>query len=312
MKSSTLIWIPSLQEYKRFSQLTNKDHIFLLKSQDDDIEFLYSLNTIISKLSHDKEILKTLNIIDKYIICLYLRILYIGSTLDIKIKCPSCGIEMVESLDLTNILVKDSNILDKIYKKTIIKDNIIINCDLPKLDREYELALHIKNKKIDLIDSKLTHEIISYISDITINGNIINLKSLDINDLLIIYENLPNHVLLETKSQFIDEIYKEINPNVIYIKCQNTSCSDIQYNMNISNVNDVIKLLFQDSLYKTFNEIYYLSKGSNLSPKYIESLSPIEKNMILDIHIDNIKSKNENSDGDNTMQIGSDMGFDSF
>ena len=102
--TSYLIWIPSIQEYKRFSEFTTKHQKHLSKLTEEPLEFLFALNDIIKSLCVDNLNFDKITLIDKYIICVYLRMRCIDTDLKLKITCPNCGVEFDTNINLNDVI----------------------------------------------------------------------------------------------------------------------------------------------------------------------------------------------------------------
>lgn len=314
MVHSALIWIPSIKEYKRFKEFNNTHHMLLMKSQEEELDFLYCINNLLHELCVEGLDLSKITILDKYIIYLYLRMMYIGSELSVVITCPECDKTIPTNIDLNSLVENNLDILDKNYSKIIKTGDIEVTCSIPMIKNEYDLAFYIKTKNVSNIDYALSHNILSHIDKIKIKDKVINMSNLDVESSLMIFEKMPSSLFRAINNEFIHPISRKITPKILNSACPTEGCKNLDFELNLSNINDIIKLLFQGSPVSTLQENFYLSKGSKVSHEYLSTISPAERNLLLEFHVEDVKSQNSGSNGgDNNSHINvGDLGFEDF
>lgn len=315
MVHSTLIWIPSIQEYKRFKEFTMEHHMIMMKSQENDLDFLYTINKLLEELCVESINLGEITTLDKYVIYLYLRIMYVGSTLSLMITCPECSEKMPTEIDLNNLIENNIDILDKSYCKKIQIGEITTTCSIPSVKNEYDMFKSVKTKDMSDLDSNLSYYILSHIKELNIMGKNIIMSSLSIDDTLTIFENLPSTVFSAVKNEFIVPVSQKITPKILEFPCPTKGCSKLDFTLNLSNINEIIKLIFQGNPYSTIQENFYLARRNRVSHEYLMSISPAERNVILELHMEMIQKENADNKGqvpaDNGFNV-SDLGFEDF
>lgn len=293
--NSNLIWIPSLQTYKRFSELTTRHQKQLSKIVDDDLEFIFTLNSIIKDISIDDIDFDSLTLIDKYIICVYIRMICISTTLPLSISCPKCGASFMENIDINKIIEDNVEVLDKDYKKIIKVNQFEFLCDVPSVGKEYELLEYLTNKQIqkNSVDNIYTIHTFSHIKQMKISGNVCDFSNLSIDDTVSILTKIPYKPLFEIQKKFIEPLTNQLNPNILNVPCPTESCPPFKLNLEISNINDILKLMFQELPVEILRDIYYLSKYCNMNPFYVETLTPKERNTMIKFLSDENKNEKE-------------------
>jgi hypothetical protein len=311
MVQSNLIWIPSLQDFKRFLEITTKDHRILSKSMNNDLEFIYSLNQLIKEKSIDDIVVDDLTLIDKYIICLYLRIFSIGNDLTLTINCPSCGASFKHIMDINEFMESGIDVLDKKYEGTAEINGFSANLGIPTIGREYDIIKHLELHKIkkQSLDGILTYNVISHIKSISIRDNEINFNDISVDNSIDILKRLPGSLFNKIKNEFITPISKSINPKILNLECKTPKCSPIDLELNLDNINDLLRLMFQESPVKILEEIYLLGRYGNTDPFYIDTLTPLERGIVVDAHITENKSGETKKEDPMTIGNMTDMGF---
>lgn len=289
--------------------------MLMMKAQEDDVEFLYVLNGLLSELAVDEIDLSDLTIIDKYIIYHYIRVLYLGTTINLNVTCSSCEKEFPTIIDLNTIMENNASILDKNYSKTIkFNDSTQVECTIPTLKNEYEIAMHLKNSDPKDVGKYVAYNSIAYIKNLFLKGVKINISGLDLNDAIRIFDNLPSSIFVTIKNEFIDPITKTVVPQLMEFTCPTEGCKSLKFDLNLGEINDTIKLLFKKSPVTTFFENFYLCKGSGISMDYIMNLSPVERDLLLEFHTEDIKHAEaaSNSKTPASHINVSDLGFEDF
>jgi hypothetical protein len=293
--NSYLIWIPSLQEFKRFKEFKTKHQRELSKLADENVEFIYALNTILKKLCVDPINFNKLTIIDKYIICLYLRIRCIGEILPLTLSCPKCGVEFTENININNLIQNNISTLDQNYTKTISIDKYTVTCDVPLLSHEYDLLKFLETKQIDKssVDHLHLFYTFSYIKNLTIKNTTIDFASIPLDDVTHILTEVPSKVIKAVQTEFMTPLSELFNPGILNTPCPTKSCPPFIIDLNLNYINDIIKLLFQESPLELLREIYYLSKQCHINPKYIDNLTPKERDVLMTFLIEENKAERE-------------------
>ena len=277
----------------------------------NEVEFIYCLNDLIKEKSIEDIDINSLTLIDKYIICLYLRIFSIGTNLSLSISCPECLAEFSHVMDINEFMESGIDILDKVYSGEVSVNNFSAKLGIPTIGTEYEIIKHLTENKIkkESLDGILTHNVISYIKSITVSGTEIDFSKIPVNDSIKIFKTLPSTLFNKIQNEFIVPITEAIHPKILNINCKTKECNKkIDLELNLTNINDLLRLMFQETPLKILEEIYLLGKYGNVDPFYIDTLTPIERNIIIDAQIRENKSEAPKQD---KMTFGAmnDMGF---
>ncbi len=314
--TSYLIWIPSLQEFKRFKEFKTKHQRELSKLVDENLEFIYALNSILKNLCMDDLNFNQLTIIDKYIICLYLRIRCIGEVLPLTLSCPKCGVQFIENVNINTLIQNNISILDKKYTEIIYIDNYSITCDVPLLSHEYDLLKFLETKQIDKnsVDHIHLFYTFSYIKNLTIKNTTIDFSSISLENVINILTQVPSKVIRAVQTEFMVPLLNLFKPGVLNVPCPTKSCPPFVIDLNLNYINDIIKLLFQESPLELLREIYYLSKQCHLNPQYIDNITPKERDVLMTFLIEENKADREAATTSNKNNLDfkqlADSGFD--
>lgn len=283
MKSSYSIWIPSLKSYKRFKEISTNDQRILSKLSDDNLDFIYTLNNMINELCIDDLNVNALNIIDKYIICIYLRVYSIGNSIKLTANCPKCKEDTKTTININSIIEGNIDKLDKNYRQIIKYGKYTATCDIPNIGREYEIIKTLRAKEIESnsIENVYTYYTYAHIKHLDIAGLQIDCNNLDIEDAMQIFSALPMTLVNNIHNKFILPFVEEFQSNVMNINCKTESCDELKLSLNANNINDIIKMLLTDNPVETLKEIYYIAKLGHISAEFTDKLSPIERNLIL-------------------------------
>ena len=305
--SSYLIWIPSLQDYRRFEEMTTTHQLMLLKSSNE-LEFIYNINTLIFSLCVDTINFQSLTLIDKYIIALYLRMYSIGTDIEFSLNCPKCGVEFSTKVDLNDVIENNVSVLDRPYEQEIISGKYSIICDIPTCGRDYNI-LKLKSS-LDIqensVESLFTFNLFSHIKKLKISGKLIDLSKYTLEEVIQICKELPMSVIQDMQTKFMIPLSKTFIPKLLNVPCQTEKCPPFEYNLNVQNINEAIQLLYSGSPITIMQEIYYLSKYANMSAEFLNTVSPKEREMFLKFLIDDKKEEREhmNNQNSNSMQLG--------
>lgn len=288
MKSTSFydIFVPSLNEYKAFNEITTIQEKILSKSliaEDSPYktEFIKYLINLLKENSVDNVDIYSLTLIDCILIVLALRCYSIGSVLNLNITCNKCKAK--HKVDLNLIKIYENLLKMQFSPKTFNIKNQKITCMLPTIEKELHTMYHIK-KYLDKEDSYKEKAILNVNRFITSPDTSFNVNYFDD------YE-------LEEFEQIVEYIqsYNDILSSIIpyKIKCSNSSCGQIltrQLSFDYNGLYSFLKLIFGTDLNSIYKDIYYLNK-IGLSPIYTESLTSLERTVFWSVYNEEQKNK---------------------
>lgn len=282
MKKTFNVWIPSIQNFLRFCELSSHDYSILLKALDDnDIDFSYTLNDIIKNNLISTFDFSTLTTLDRFVIFLALKINSCGSMLVLSSNCPECSTKSTIEMDL-NILVDNlGERIDRSFKKTIKENLFTICCDIPSIDQDYKILEYgaLKNISKTSIDFLLDNHLVSHIKGINLGEHVIDMHGLSYEDQIVTANALPVKVVNAVRNSFLNDLHSLVSDfDFLKIKCSNKKCAcEMEVKFDISNINDIIKIIYRDSTYLSLiSEMVVVSDGTHLGGDFISNMAPID------------------------------------
>lgn len=298
--------MPSHQHYIRMYEITCEQYRDILKNIDDSYDFNFSLNQILLNNMFDKSInICNYTIIDKLLLFLQLRIYSCGSSLSLTSNCSKCDTSTDFTVDLNNILDHLSPILDRSFNETFQLGSIQVHCDLPIITLD-EHIIHSNN-----IDERIDLYMFSFFQSLIIDNNTIDLNHLDTDQKNAVCAKLPFNLIHIIKNEYIEKIH-EILKNAIVIRniCKTKNCGEkLSLNIDIQNMNDIIKVFFRDE-----NPISLLSKYANVSHncnfgfESFKTINPLELNLLYNM-VTKQESPSENA-AEKSVNLFDEYGFD--
>lgn len=250
----------SFLNFFTFSTRDQKDLANL--SALEDIQFFLKINEIV-----DRQNLNSikLNLFDKFLILLQIRMFYVGTGLNFNVLCSNCNSTISVNKDL-NIGLQDFEIFEKNYKKIESLDLFELNLNIPSGENLNQFIIsEWHDYKYLLLDS------------LKIKNIDIDYSSLSLEDKKHILNNLPKNINNIVDQYFTNLLDVKIS-NFISFKCPTCNHSD-QFDLNFINLLTFLKkILFNFNYEEILLEIAGLSKKLNLSPEFILNCSPLERN----------------------------------
>jgi len=294
--TSYRVWVPSKQKYIRIYELNCEQFRNILKVIDEEQELDFILTDILEKNICDSFYkIEDFTVIDKFIIYLQLRIRSCGPNLNLVRICDKCDEKTKLNINLNNIIDKLAPVVDCSFQKIFTFSNSEIECDLSYISRN-------DNSQYDRSDynKKLDKYLFSFIKTMKFqNSDIkIDLRNLDESSKSQICEAIPFEIINKIKNEYIDKINETLY-NTLFINnvCKNEHCKSVfSVNLDINNINDIIRILFSDSsalniLVKYIN----LSSTSHLDFSFYKNISPLELDILGKMITDNQKEEPSNN-----------------
>lgn len=289
MKNSYNIWIPSIQKFKRFSELTIKHGLYLYKSSIlSESDFIYSLNHLLQELLIDKSIdINKLTIIDKYVICVYLKMICSGTQVNYTLTCPECNENTTGSLNLNDLILPIKDIIDRKYEKTISSDVYDFTVNMPTLAKEQSVLDWYAEKDLSQYDNtniplNRTMRAVLHVSDISIGGISLNFSKLSVEDQITIIQKIPFFHISKIEQQHINHITKNlIDTEAFACPCKTEGCNYISHS-KMNTINDILRFILISSPEEYFAQVSFLSHNYNMPPEYISGHTQSDLKILLD------------------------------
>jgi len=249
---------------RRIAELKNRDYINIIKFCENDD--LYGLSSLFDELYLDKD----LDIYDRFYILIYVRMLFVGSTLTFG------------SQDIKNISVGLDTVLEKLDKNfkdldtEITIDNIKIHLGLPN-------CMYFND-----IDDLLT----AVIKSVTINNKSIEFSKLESREKSQVISKLPASAFSHINS-FLNKISDELLNVTIIQQNDNLGIEEINVSIIGNGVMQFILNIYSIDI-KSYYELMYIFLQTVLpGTSVFYDISPIESKVILNIHNKRIADENE-------------------
>ena len=294
--TSYRVWVPSKQRYVRIHELNCEQFRNILKVLEEESEFDFILNEILKSNLYDSFYkIEDFTVIDKFVIYLQLRIRSCGPNLNLVRVCDKCDEKTKLNINLNNIIDKLAPVIDQSFQETFSFSNSEIECDLSYIS-------HNDNSQYDRSDynKRLDQYLFSFIKTMKFhNSNIVvDFRNLDEISKSKICETIPFEIINTIKNEYVDKINETLYKTLfIDSVCKNQNCKSVfSVNLDVNNINDLIRILFSDSsalniLVKYIN----LSSTSHLDFSFYKNISPLELDLLAKMIEDNQKEEPSNN-----------------
>ena len=237
--------------------------------------------------------IQALDFVDFFILLCSIRINSVGNMLYLSINNTDETIPTKITLNLDSVI----NYIIKCKEKILLEykdrncDGVLVNFRIPTV---LELAY---SDKLDYIDSSI------FVSKLIVNGKDVNVAGLDLEYRRNLFDMLPAKVSSKIIRQCVD-ITKSLNdinmldvlPNIDLLKSHK-----LPFSIKIQDFCYLVKLIFSDDLMSIYNNIYRLSRYSNISAEYLETCTPGE----FQIYIKNLEAeRNAQNNTGNSEDVG--------
>jgi hypothetical protein len=271
------IYIPSLDKYIRFKELSNQQYLTILKFiQNNDNEGLQDcFNTLISKLIYNKKYIPNLNRIDIFCILLTIRAICVGSNIELSIK--STGKRQSSKLNIANITAKVVNGSANInHNNTItINEDISVSIGLPS-------NLYYGNDDTFFSDC---------IKTITHKSACINYTALTYDQKQNLLGTLPS-MLFSKILHLINKINLNVEPitvidtsNVVDAEQTTDEESKVIIRMFDNSLFEVTKFIYRQDLMSMYDKQYILHSKIHLPSDQYNTMTPAE----VDVYFNNYR-----------------------
>lgn len=251
----------------------------ILKVIDDDFEFEFALTQMLLSNMFDKTIkLEEMTVIDKFVICLQLKIHSYDTKLNLTHVCEKCESRTNFAIDLNTVIETLAESIDKSFESIFDFGRMRLVCDIPaiRLDEEFLFDKENYNQRLD-------HYLYSFLKVIYMDDKIVDLYSLPYEHRIAVCESLPYEVVYHIKANFIDPLHRIFQKLlIVQSKCSNDKCAEVlTMNFDTNNMTDVIRILFRDNSSVNFlAQIADVATNCHLDYAFFKNLSPAELNII--------------------------------
>lgn len=258
------IYLPTIAEYGQFRELTSSQYLdivkFIRNNDDDNLADMFM--EIISDLVDNKSIINNLTRIDIFCILLNLRIICVGSSVELKIKCPTTGKPFNVPIDLYDILDSVTN-YDIKYTEDI------------KIGEECKITLI---PPVSIQTNQDDNIVLNSISKITLHGIEYYTNKFTPEQRAEILDNLPSNTLKKILDH-INRNHEQYNIHAIKYRSPHDMSSDhVTYDLELYNNSffEFIKTIYNSNLEEQYYLRYLLSHRLGFNNNYIESRTPAE------------------------------------
>lgn len=290
MNNSYLIWIPSIQNFLRFQELSWEQLRLIVKVIDESpIELIYQCNSLLkSNLLGDFDY-KKLTILDRFIIFLYLKIHSCGKNINLSKVCTQCQQTTKLQININQLIDQLATKIDRSFRELIIYENFTAECDIPTIDTEYQIYLNnmvLTNSVKGVENEELNSYVMSHITKLIIGDKRISLSKFSYNERLSILNGLPAGLFTAIYSNYITNIHNLVKDiEFLSIKCDNKQCKEeFSIKFDFSNINELLKIVYKDNTIESiFADFMVLSTKAHLNTDFLSRLSPAEIDIFLNI-----------------------------
>jgi len=280
-----------------FREINTQEQLFLAKANfthSNNKESLYDyflfVKKIIENCIENKEVLNNINIIEYVLFLVKLRIVSIGSKIELLLNKQSNTKTKIH-IELKNYILKlyqASKFLEQDENSFIYHKNIKVKLNWPLLS-----SLETFSNMV--IDNKSQYEIFNesiqeYVEYIEIKNKKIILKEFDFKQ----KTNLIDNLNLKIKNQIQEKVIEGLK---ILFESEIFDVGDFKtHKFNFYNLSFVehLKIFFSYDIKSLYQEIYLLA-GYHLQPNYVLNISPSERKLYFTIIEQQKKSQEKSS-----------------
>lgn len=281
MKFSLGITVPSLQRELFFNEITTSQHRVVIKNilNRNYRDLVMCFNQLLDDNCEDHDISKKINIFDKYYLLVTLRLVSIGPEVDFIAKCPKTEKNFEFAYNLVELANRMESVGSQFYKTVKVRD-FTLNMSYPPWDlnsckegidhSEFLRSVEHKGKVYDF-DNKSEHERVEQ------------------------FKKLPYFLVSEVISYVRQEEDKMRSLCFLDVCSPHAEDSRVTYRLSFvkDDIIDQLCLLFGNDLVGLYKSIYNISKLLNMSPEYIDSITPAERTLYWSFYIAEVNEKNK-------------------
>lgn len=282
------IYLPTLGTYGQFGELSSSNYLDIIKfiQNNDDDNLIKMFNKLVSELIEQPDMISRLTRIDMFCILLNLRIVCVGSKVELKIRCPATKKPFTVPVDLYDILDSVTN-YDIQYTESI------------KIGESCEITLI---PPVSLQTNEDDDVVLNSISRIILNGTEYNTSEYTLKQKEEIIDHLPGNILKKILDH-ITKNHKHYNIHAIKYRSPHDASSDhVTYDLQLYNNSfyEFIKTIYNNNLEEQYYLRYILSHRLGFNSEYIETRTPAE----IDTYVGFYKQELEEQKKQNEKQQG--------
>lgn len=279
MNFTSKIFCLTLNDEIRYNLISNEYYINIIKfidNKDDDGLALY-FNNIIYNILEDKQLYNKLNILDKFLILLDIRINLLGDKLSFKLN--KLNNDNKSSIQVSCNSVK-KNLIEKMSKKLLTDEfsddilNIIFN-----------IPINFNTTNVDSLYNNLIYSI--KCNDICIEFN--NITDKEKSDIV---NNLPANISNKIFDyiSYITDITKEVN---IMSGNSKLGMDNIPLNLLDNTLFMFLKSIFTDELMNMYELQYNMIHKLNITYDHFLKMTPLECKIFINFYNNDMKKQEE-------------------
>ncbi len=280
MKNSLLIWIPSIQNYLRFYELTMDQYRSILKVIDDAnrIEFFYQINVILyDNIISDFDI-NDLTVLDRFLVMAFLKMNNCSPSINLGQSCSKCQTVTKVDIKLDSLINELGTRIDRKFGMTITQGDFGVMCDIPSIKTEYDIMEYgLTNMNADL------SYIMTFIRKLSIFEQTIDFDQLSLDKKSMLFSSLPASFVEQIRQEFILPLHRSFEGiKLLDVPCQNSRCGErFSLDVEISEISDIIRLLFRDGSLMTYLYEFAFLSENHLSSDFINQITPGEAAILI-------------------------------
>jgi hypothetical protein len=292
--------LPFSKKILRFRELSTKDQIMLAKanlSLESSKENYYEFNRFVIKiikncLEKPKDF-DNINLIDYILFVTKLRIVSVGSIINLVSESTNKEFKSVKTqLDLNIFLKNLYNVsIEAMIDDIVQENNIEIKINWPSINSiKFFQDLLLSDKAEYQLFSGSFQEFIEYVK---VNETMISFLNFTTEQKVAITDKISISLLKKVKEKILDAL-KFI---MAYDLWEISTFKNYNFNFYTLNYTDSIRLFFSNDIKGLFQEIYYMAK-EGLSPEYLLKLSPLERRIYFNLIEESKRSQNNETSYD--------------
>lgn len=258
------VYVPGLQDYRRYTMFDNQTHLSLAKyiQNDDNQKVTEVFEHLIVGLCEDQVDYNTLTCVDKFIILLNIRIMSVSDQFrfETKVGTETESVKKEVAIDLYDILDESTNHpLNTDYELNSPEGYqlILTNPTQFHVERVEDLILHVLKR-------------------LTISGKMYDLTNLSVNQKEQILDELPGDSLTNIV-KYIKNIDTKYRITVFRSEYRlSDDLANLQLRVYDNSFYEFIKMLYNCNLEEQYYIRYAMTKHMNFNLDQIERMTPID------------------------------------
>ena len=282
------IYLPTLSDYCHFTELSSSHYLDIIKfiQNGDNDRLAEILDSVVSELTDNIDILPLLTRIDIFCILLNLRIICIGSKIELKLRCP-------KTKKTFNVPVDLYDILDSVTNYNIEYTNTI------SVAERCHVSLCIPRTLASRADEDI---ILSCIDTITLYDKAYNTSEYTVNEKEEILDRLPGNILTKIV-EHITSSHAKYNVHAIKYRSPHDQMSEpVTYDLQLYNNSffEFIKTIYNANLEEQYYMRYILSHRMGFDLPYVESRTPAELDTYIGFYKQELEDQKKEQEKNNS------------